>query len=381
MTEPCTIAFLSATSSIGGAEVSLLNLIRALDRSKYRPVVALPGPGQLADRVLGLGIRPAYPLLETRRRRHPIAFWRSQREICSWLKRERAALLHANSFWAPELALPAAGRIGVPAIYHVRDFYEHIDPARAAAFRSCARLIAISCCVRDNILGLLPGLPVEVVYNAVDYEAMDAAEPDQSIRGEPGWGDAFVVGTASRISPEKGQTNFLKAASLIAAELPCARFLIVGDSRFARSPDFAAAVGDQCRELGLTGRLRFTGFVDDVAMAYKAMDVCVLASIREPFGRVVIEAMACGTPVVATRSGGPEEVIQDGENGILVAAESPEEMARGCLRLAKDDALRRRVVANGRETVRSRFSLANARDVERIYESVLAERAPRRGVR
>ncbi len=372
MTERATIAYLSATASIaGGAEVSLINLIRGLDRSRFRPVMAVPGPGKLADRVGNLGIEPEIIPMETRRRRHPFAFRRSQAAISRWLKREGAGILHANSFWAPELAIPAAVRSGVPAIYHVRDFYERLDPARASAFRSCSCVLAISRCVRDNVLALLPGLPVEVVYNAVDTAAIEAAAPDESLRAEAGWQDAFVIGTASRISPEKGQMDFLKAASAVAREHPAARFVVMGNSRFALRPDFAARVEEECASLGLTGKVRFTGFVDDVAAVYKTMDVCVLASLREPFGRVVIEAMACGVPVVATRSGGPEEIIEHGKDGLLVDAGDPEAMAAACLRIAGDSSLRDSLGAAGRQSAVSRFSLENARQVERIYDMIL----------
>ena len=145
----------------------------------------------------------------------------------------------------------------------------------------------------------------------------------------------------------------------------------MGDSLFSLRPDFAARVEEECASLGLTGKVRFTGFVDDVAAVYKTMDVCVLASLREPFGRVVIEAMACGVPVVATRSGGPEEIIEHGKDGLLVDAGDPEAMAAACLRIAGDSSLRDSLGAAGRQSAVSRFSLENARQVERIYDMIL----------
>lgn len=366
------IAYLSATSDIGGAEISLLNLIRGLDKTRFTPVAALPKEGRLSERMAAIGLSPDYMPMEVRRRRHPISFWRSQKAIAGWLKQQKPDILHVNSFWAPELAIPVAYRLGIPVIYHLRDFYESIDPVREAAFRKCAHLIAISNCVKDNVLSCVAGLPVSVIYNAVEPAELENANEDKSFREKYGWTDNPVIGTASRISPEKGQMTFLEAAAMIVKKLPEARFLVVGGSQFSLDGDFDSAIAKAVDQYGLRGKLEFTGFVDNVASVYKTMNVCVLASKREPFGRVVIEAMGCGTPIVATRSGGPEEVIIDKENGRLVDVDNPQAMASACIDMLRNPGETETLVKNALQTVYTRFTLANARQVEDLYTSVLS---------
>lgn len=368
------VAYISATSQVGGAEVSLCTLIQGLDRACFEPVCLLPEKGPLYDRLLRLEVDVETIPMETRRRRRPVGFWLSKKKIARWLTRLQPDIVHVNSFWAPELAIPAAVSAGFPVVYHIRDFYDHLDEGRLRAFRQCNLLLCITQCVADAIKRISPDLPLEVVYNAVDIEKFQIAEPVAEIRQRAGWQNAFIVGVASRLSPEKGQETFLKAAGIIARSYPDARFLIVGGSQFSLKEGFEQDIRYRVEQLGLAGKVLFTGFVQNMPDYYKSMDVCVLASDWEPFGRTVIEAMAAGTPVVATMSGGPEEVIENGVNGLLVPPSDPDAMAEAILDLYKRPDLRQSFAKKGVETVRSRFGLEQARQFEAIYRKIVQEK-------
>ncbi len=371
---PLRVAYISTTSEPGGAEISLVTLIRGLDRSEVEPLALLPSHGPLAERLQSLGVQVSFAPMETRRRRRPMGFWRSQRAIAHWLRDERPDIVHVNSFWAPELVIPAARGAGFPVVYHCRDLYDRLDAARASAFRMCDAVIAITRCVADRLEALLPGLPVNVIYNDVDVDALEDEPPDRALRPSLGWEDCFVVGIASRISPDKGQLDFIRAAALVSERFPAARFLVVGSPLFTHDRDYPARLDSEVLSLGLQGRVHFTGFVESVASVYRTMDVCVLASRSEPFGLVVVEAMACGVPVVATRSGGPEEIITDGETGLLVDVGRSDLMAEAILRLAEDPGLRERLAAAGRREVASRFNGQESRTVMRLYRTLARER-------
>ena len=368
---PLRVAYISATSEPGGAEISLATLIRGLDRREVEPLALLPGHGPLAEKLEFQGVPVSYVPMETRRRRRPLGFWRSQRAIARWLRGQKPDLVHVNSFWAPELVIPAVKSAGFPVIYHCRDLYDYLDPARVSAFRMCNAIIAITRCVADRLEALLPGLPVNVIYNDVDLTQLDAAPPDRALRPALGWEDCFVIGIASRISPDKGQLDFIRAAGILKERCPRARFLVVGSPLFTHDRDYPASLDSEILALGLQGRVHFTGFVENVASVYKTMDVCVLASRSEPFGLVVVEAMACGIPVVATRSGGPEEIIRDGETGLLVEVEQPDQMADAILRLLENVALRASISAAARQDVVFRFCGQEARDVTRLYHTLV----------
>lgn len=369
------IAYISATSQLGGAEVSLSTLIQGLDRDRFEPVCLLPEKGPLYDRFRGLQIEPQILPMETRRRRKPIGFWLSRKRISQWITSQKPDLVHVNSFWAPELAIPAAVSAGVPVVYHIRDFYDRLDQDRLNAFGKCDRLICITHCVADAVRKIDAELPLEVIYNAVDVDYFQNAEPVSEIRMKDGWQDAFIVGVSSRLSPEKGQETFLKAAELVKMSCPSARFMIVGGSQFTLKAGFEEDVQNRVNQMGMTDSVCFTGFVQNMPAYYKTMDVCVLASDWEPFGRTVIEAMASGTPVVATRSGGPEEVIEDGVNGLLVPPSNPEAMAESLLKIYNNHQLRTTLSDNGRATVRSRFGIEQARNFEALYQRIIQERA------
>ena len=370
---PLRVAYISTTSEPGGAEISLATLIKGLDRREVEPRALLPGPGPLAEKLRALDVPVSFVPMETRRRRRPLGFWRSQRAIGNWLRQQGPDLVHVNSFWAPELVIPAARRAGFPVVYHCRDLYDRLDPARASALRMCSAVIAITRCVAQRLEALLPGLPVKVIYNDVDQAELEAAAPDSSLRPSLGWEECFVVGIASRISPDKGQLDFIRAAAIVSECCPSARFLVVGSPLFTHDRGYPARLDSEILSLGLQGRVHFTGFVESVASVYKTMDVCVLASRSEPFGLVVVEAMACGIPVVATRSGGPEEVIRHGETGLLVDVERPDQMAEAIIRLMEDAGLRARLAAAGREDVARRFRNQESRRVTEMYRGLLGD--------
>ncbi len=369
------IAYISTTSELGGAEISLTTLIRGLDRDRFDPVVALPVHGPLFERIAGLGVPVHIVPMETRRRRHPVAFWRTQRGLSRWIRDVRADLVHVNSFWGPEFAVPAAKNANRPVVYHCRDLYDRLDPARAAAFRQCDEIIAITQCVADALRAALAGLPVSVVYNDVDFAALQTAPTDNAMRAALGWEEAFVIGIASRLSPDKGQMDFIRAAGILAQSHPEARFLVLGSPLFTHDDDYPAALRREIDALGLTNRVHFTGFVQDVAGLYKAMDVCALASRSEPFGLVVVEAMACGTPVVATRSGGPQEILEDGVTGLLVDVGDPEQMAEAFTRLLEDRSLLSAIASAAPAAVQARFSRQEAQRIGEIYARLLERHA------
>ncbi|MCC6485825.1 MAG: glycosyltransferase family 4 protein [Armatimonadetes bacterium] len=365
------IAYISTTSELGGAEISLLTLLAGLDRRHFQPHVALPCSGPLSERMQALEIPFTFLPMETRRRRRPLAFRRSQSAIRKWLEDLQPSLVHVNSFWAPELAIPPAARLQIPVVYHCRDLYDVLDSSRASAFRACDALIVITECVGERIHKLLPDVRTYLTYNDVDVDSLQAEEPNLELRRERGWGGSPIIGIASRISPDKGQLDFVKAAGRIAAERPDARFLILGSPLFTHDDDYPALLQEEIARQGLADRVLFTGFVDCVASLYKTMDICVLASLNEPFGLVVAEAMACGTAVVATRSGGPQEIITDGVDGLLVAPGASDEIAAACLRLLASDELRKRLARASVETVRSRFYKQEARRICQLYDELI----------
>jgi glycosyltransferase involved in cell wall biosynthesis len=192
-----------------------------------------------------------------------------------------------------------------------------------------------------------------------------------------------VFGLFGRIVPWKGVREYVDAAAIVLEALPEARALVVG-SRSDGEAGYADAVRRRAQELGLADRVLFLGFRPDVAELMRLCDVVVHASlIPEPFGLVVVEALATGTPVVAADRGGPTDIIEPGESGFLVDPHDAAAMAGAVLRLLRDSAEARRMGEAGAVRIAERFSARRSADgVFRLYARLLGVSAEglRRGV-
>jgi len=207
-----------------------------------------------------------------------------------------------------------------------------------------------------------------VVFNGIDTAA-HARPRDEAVRRELGVsGDEVLVGAVGNIRPSKAYPVLLEAAAQLRRNSPRQyRFVIVGDTR---SPLHAELL-EQRRALGLEETVCFTGFREDVHRLMSAFDVYALSSSAEGFSLSTVQALAAGVPVVATRCGGPEEILADGESGILVPTGSPSALAGAIESIAGDADRRRRLVEAGRHLVARRFTLeAMVRGYEAIYEEI-----------
>ena len=185
-----------------------------------------------------------------------------------------------------------------------------------------------------------------------------------------------LVGVVCRLDPWKGVEDFLVAASEVAAVNHEAVFVVVGGPIVGHEA-YEDTLKARARELGLSGRIRFTGWrygPAEMPDVHRALDVLVLASREpEPFGLVLLEAMATAKPVVATAEGGPLDIIEDGRTGDLVPPRDPAAMARAILALVGDPARSARMGAHARERVLAHYTAAQyVAGVEAVYRELAA---------
>jgi glycosyltransferase involved in cell wall biosynthesis len=179
----------------------------------------------------------------------------------------------------------------------------------------------------------------------------------------------------ARFDAMKGHATFLLAAREIRASLPEVAFAIVGGALNAAVLPHVTRVRDavlrQREALGLAAAVRVTGFVPDIAAVMGACSVVVCPSVREPFGLVVVEAMAAGAAVVVSDSGGPAEIVEDGSSGLHFRTGDPASLAQAVLRLLRDPPLRERLAAGGRSRAAVRYTRTQyARSMESLYASL-----------
>lgn len=227
--------------------------------------------------------------------------------------------------------------------------------------------IANSRAVKRGLVRLgIPREKVRVVYNGVDARRFGSARP-LGLRDRFGWRpDTFLVGYIGQFVEAKGVWDFVAAAERVVREAENVAFVMIGD------PEIDARVyrrlTEHVRQRGLSAVIAFPGRVDTIERAYADLDVVVVPSRHEePAANVVIEAAAAGIAVVATRSGGIPELVEEGETGVLVDRASPDQIAEWLLRLKADESLRHRLGARGRTRAGERFDSArNAAHVERV---------------
>ncbi len=188
---------------------------------------------------------------------------------------------------------------------------------------------------------------------------------------------APVIGIVGRLQPWKGQDRLLAAFALLRERGHEAHLLIVGGDSYGLSPEYASSLPATVAALGLEDRVTMTGEVADARPYIARMDLLVNASEREPFGIVLVEAMAAGLPVVAVDAGGPAEIVQDGVTGRLARSGSSADLADAIEPLLTSPALRARLGAAGRERFEREYSAAAVR--RRFWaalESIAAGGAP-----
>jgi glycosyltransferase involved in cell wall biosynthesis len=304
------------------------------------------------------------------------------RSIARTIRKQEADLVHTNnSLRSAKPAILAARMAGIPCVCHVRGFEKlyHIDRALA---RHVDLFVYISRAVAQAYVA--QGIPANkgiVVHNIIDlndfgYDPAQAPMIAQEVRSEFGWGNGSqLVGLFGRIDWWKGHDTFLQAMSQATEQLPHLKGLIVGapvESSYCEQ--YYKKLKVMTRSLGLENNVVFAGFRSDVPRLMSATDVIVLSSSTpEPFGRVVIEGMAAGKPVVATAAGGVLDIIQDGTNGRLVPIQNPDRMSEVIVELISNPQQAERIGRAARECVEQRFTLPlQIATLQKVYNTILA---------
>lgn len=355
---------------VSGGQRSLLELLAGLP-SDVEVVVACPDAGPLHDLLRQRGVTTA-PLAGTvgSFKLHPLhtprmvldlgrMAWRVRRHAA----RLRADVVHANSVRAGLVCALAFGRRGGQprVVVHLRDSLP-INAVgrlvRRVLAGSADALIAISHHTADNF-GSNPR--VHVVHNGVDLERFHLEGATAAFSGSP------LLAVIGQITPWKGQDDAIEMLARLREKRPGARLLIVGETKFVSAATrydnraYEARLLELVRSLGLSSAVEFLGEREDVPEIMRACDLVLAPSWEEPFGRTVIEALATGTPVVATDKGGPPEILAHG-GGVTVPPCQPHVWAQ-----AVDEALGRldalRSEARSAATV-----FATSRHVERVID-------------
>lgn len=376
MTVPVNVLHLINTGGPGGAETVYVNLVRNLDPTRWRPVAISPNREWMYDQLVEMGVEPILTRSHARLdRRYLLGLARVVRE-------RKVGLIHSHLFGPSVTASMLGLACGVPVIatLHGEGDISPRESFRRLKFgllrKGASRVVCVSEPLRQYFLaaGDMDPERTVVVPNGID-EAFFAPH-DRGVRAELGIGqEEFLVGAVGNLRTAKGYDVLLRAAALLRERSPGCRFVIVGQAQGELYDELLALRA----ALGLGDSVVFTGFRDDVPRAMASFDLFVISSRSEGFSLSTVQAMGAGLPVVATRCGGPEMILEDGVTGLLVDTESPEQLAESIARLRADPERRRRLAAAGREAALRSYTLEEqVRRYERLYEECTASPAARR---
>ncbi len=369
------ILLVSSEGMIGGAEISLLLLVKYL-RARLALSAACPAPSPLSTALAGLGV-DCHPLPQPPKGSygswHSAAYWPGATyALARAILKAKACLVHANTFHAGAVSLPAALATRRKLVLHARDLTDFGFLTRLLG-RYCRRIIAVSQAVECALIsGGGPADRIDLVYNGVDSQNLGSGNMPATPRPAD-TGSDFTFGHIGQFAPWKNHSIFLQAAERVASELPQARFVLVGEDLFGRDRTYERRLHRLAEQSSAAARIHFWGWRTNMEEVWPAIDCLVHTAEREAFGRVIVEAMAHGVPVIAVACGGPAEIIQTGRTGLLVPPGDVRALGRAMLRIARDLELARRIAEAGRRHVLSNFSAEQtAARVQGIYEQVLS---------
>lgn len=383
------VLYIDHVKWIGGAETSLLTLLRNLNRRRYDSVVLCPPNGPLAEELAiinNVSVEGINFQKVTRSGNllkliiyNTFFFFTIILQISRIIKLKKIDLIHANSLKSAIMGGLAAKLVGVPIIWHVRDFLP-VGKFRGILIKfphHLADKIIVNSLAVGNMMNKEVGgsNKVIMIYNAVDPVKTNSKSSGKEVRKELKIGlSTPVIGFVGRIHPEKGLEYLVKAMHKVVKAIPKVQLLVVGDTTLG-DKEYYQAIKDLVKRLDLQYAIVFLGYQKDVSKIMNAFDVFALPSLREPFGLVTLEAMAMAKPVIATDTGGTPEIVINGQTGILVPPRNVDTLADAIIKLLRDKELARRMGLASRARIHNCFSVENMMDqIEDVYEGVLVGR-------
>jgi glycosyltransferase involved in cell wall biosynthesis len=371
---PCDVVYVIASMITGGTQTHLLQVLRVLDRDRYRPhLYCLRDKGNLIDVARSLGVDvTTFGMQGSLRQPADLAGLVRMRRALVEL---RPGVVHGYLLRGNFYGAVAARAAGVPVVItSKRGLHEPAGVAERLAVRVSNRLSNI---VTGNSPAVLdftrsvehaPTLAMEMIPSGIDTGRFEPAV-SQSLRAELGIDDAPVVGTAITFRPRKGFRMLFEAFAQVHAKNPRARLLIAGVDAWEPVPQQLA------RDLGILDAVVLLGRRSDMPDVLATFDVFVLPSESEGMSNAILEAMAMRLPVVATAVGGAPVVIDEGKSGFLVDYPDSDTLALRLGMLLGDAARRREVGEAARETVLSDYSAeAMVGSMESLYDRLLSPR-------
>jgi glycosyltransferase involved in cell wall biosynthesis len=386
--EPANILYCESNvdGTIGGSHYCLLSLVENLDRTKFTPTVTFYENHALLSRfrtsaetlVLPRAKTKRWGLGPARRAVNLVKFVQRVFDRAAFLKANSIALVHQNNSVTRhhDWMLGALLR-GVPYVVHERGICDRYSWLDRQLSRRAALVIPMSKAIMDHMVarGISP-TNVRVLYDGLDSSRVKPARAQEALRREYGIrDDQPVIGIVGNVREWKGQETVVRALIPALKAHPDAVCFFVGAAS-AGDEAYQQRLNDLINEAGIAGNVRFTGYQADPASFVNMMSIVMHASILpEPFGMVVLEAMAQGKPIIGSRAGGVVEMVIDGKTGYTFLPGDSAELARRLIELLSDPASAARMGAAGHERLIQSFTIRQFMGgIHEFYRSILSGR-------
>lgn len=378
MNESIRVLYVNHGALIGGAETNLLNILRFSPEVGIEAVgMLLPDDGPLVSKVIDLGVPVKFINYHRFQLKNPFRYIQTVFLLSHWARVTRADLVHLNHHHLIEFMISIKRITGCKVVCHVRNQLsaKALSPYLPWLVRA-DRILGVSNAVleslnkggvpRDLMLLNMDGLDASVFGWNEEIRFTFRRELNISNNGQ-------IIGVIGRVVPVKGIEEFLLAAAQVHQTKPDTHFLIVGADE--NGGQYIAELKQKAACLGLASKVTFTGFRTDIPEILAALDLVVLPSrsdMPEGLPNIVLEALAMGKLVIATRNSGVPEVVTDGANGFLVACDDVEALAGAMtMALSISEGERRAVEAAARESVADRTIENQVLQLAQIYSSLL----------
>ncbi len=343
------------TTGPGGAESVFINLTRLIDREKYDLKAVVGGMGWVYNQLINNGLDPI--IIPAKGSFRFLYLYK----LIYIIKKYRIGLIHSHLFGSNVYCSLAGMICNIPVI---STFHGYVDASSQdkllnLKFRiingGSSRIIFVSEHLKRHFAQTthVSMRKSEVIYNGVDFITF-GSQKNSNIRDELGLDkDHILLVSIGNIRKAKGYDILIRAAALVISKRPECKFIIAGD----QSGDLYPQLLDLVNSLVLDRSIYFLGFREDVKELLKNSNIFVLSSTSEGLSIATLEAMSCGIPVVVTKCGGPEEIVEQGVNGVLVNTGDYHSLADGILCMLENEQLRKSCIRGARELITRKFSL------------------------
>jgi len=340
-----------------GGEKHLLALIKEMKCLGVEPRLLCPSKSPLAQRATEAGIGVSEIRLDYFKKSNPLPYLSSVVSIRNEIKRFKPALIHAQGFNSLHWLMPFAFLSNIPIGCQQQDF-EVLNRFSLWALRKIPISFATSDALRKHVIEVFKVDKDKCLTIRQSIEPLGEAAPGQaramrkSLGLDPG---DIAVGLCGRIHPRKGQHIFIGAAAILKKET-FIKWFIAGDRAIADS-GYLGELDALIKEQGMNSRVRFTGFISDMSVFLKALDIIAVPSQDEPLGLISVEAQAQGRPVIVSSQGGLPETVAEGTSGLILEENTPECLASKVRQLVNDKERRNKMGRAGRSVYQRRFTI------------------------